>query len=126
MKVQLCSLIVVRDPLMKVPRTIPAWELPILEAMYGQGNLEDVSFFVGEVDHVLPPDEEFDRLCKSKVYGSDKEVNLPFAQVVYGRGSVGVQKLAQAMQAALATDEEEAPKRRGRPPKSEQAAEQDE
>lgn len=40
MKILLCNLLVVRDPTTKIPRSVPAWELPILEVMYGEGNLE--------------------------------------------------------------------------------------
>lgn len=120
MKILLCSLLVVRDPALKVPRTIPAWELPILEAMYGEGNLEDVQQFEGDVDQILEPDQEMDRLCR--VYGRDKETKVPNAELAYGRGPAGVRVLAQSMKAAIVDGEkdDDAPKRRGRPPKVEQ------
>ena len=122
MKILLCSLQVVRDPTLKVPRTVPAWELPILEAMYGEGNLEDVQQHEGEVDQILDPEQEMDRLIR--VYGRDKETKVPNAELAYGRGPAGVRVLAASMKAAVIdSDGEDAPKRRGRPPKAEQDSE---
>jgi hypothetical protein len=120
MRIRHFRCLVVRDAMMKIPRQGPAWELPILEAIYGEGNLEDVEELETEAPEPIPPEDELARL--SKAYGREKRndgsAGESWASIAYGRGSVGVKALRGLMEDAIVSDEPKAKK--GRKPKDEQ------
>lgn len=91
-------------------RAVPIWEIPVLEYLFGDGNLVETEDYV----EVTPkagqsvvgyPDarEEFEDLAKR--YGVDTESKLPFVALVYGNAGVGVRALRKAIAEAKAEDE---------------------
>lgn len=125
MRIRYFRCLVVRDAMMKIPRQGPAWELPILEAIYGEGNLEDVEEFETDAPEPLPPEDELARL--GKAYGREKRedgsAGDSWATIAYGRGAVGSKNLRGLMEDAIVSDEPKAKK--GRKPKDEQPEDDD-
>lgn len=107
MRIRYFRCCVVRDAMMKIPREGPAWELPVLKAMYGAGNLEDVQYFEVDAPEPLPPGDELMRLTKA--YGREKRgdgsAGDDYATIAYGRGDVGESALQSFMEKAIVTDE---------------------
>lgn len=103
MRIRYFRCCVVRDAMMKIPRQGPVWERPVLEAIYGEGNLEDVEEFEADVPEPLSPKDELARL--GKVYGREKRgdgsAGNYWADIVYGRGPVGVKDLSESMKDAI-------------------------
>lgn len=94
---------VTRDANTIIPRQVSAWELAVLEELYPDGNVQIAGEFVREKD--LPSvEEEMARL--TRIYGSDEESKVPFAEIVYGRSSNGLRQLKRAMDQSIVSDEE--------------------
>lgn len=91
-----------RDERTVVSRTLPPWEIPILEFIFGEGNVERFEDFV-TVDQEYPNESaEFERL--ERRYGADPETNIPFIASLYGQKSVGRKALARAIDEAKTED----------------------
>jgi hypothetical protein len=85
--------------------TIAPWEIPVIEYLFDEGNVERLGQFV-TLDREYPdPREEMQRL--EKAYGADVQTNVPFAVSVYGAMRTGVRVLAKAIEAAREEEEEE-------------------
>lgn len=91
-------------------RAVPIWEIPVLEYLFGDGNLvetedyEEVTPQAGQTKVEYPDArEEFENL--SKRYGNDTESKLPFVALVYGNAGVGVRALRKAINEAKVEDE---------------------
>lgn len=116
-------IIVVRDERTKHNLTVAAWEVPIIEYEFGDGNLTRTGEYV-DVPHLDYPDPhmEMDRL--TKVYGSDKETKIPNAVTVYGAARQGIRALAKAIDAEREAEEgaKQQPKRRRINPADRRAA----
>lgn len=82
--------------------TIPEWEIPILEYIFDEGNVERIGDGV-VLEREYPSAEfEFDRL--EKIYGKDSETKKTFASEVYGNAGVGIRNLKRAMLEAQEAD----------------------
>jgi hypothetical protein len=103
------QILIVRDPMVKIPATIFAHELPIAELLNGEANIEIVSTSQVEVSN-FTVDEEYDRLMRkyemsktnvvADVYGPNprqlaEELDLPYRAM---RGARTVKKLDQSLQ----------------------------
>jgi hypothetical protein len=89
-------------------RSVPEWEVPVLEFIFEDGNVERLGTF-GEVARDYPaPAVEFDRLVRS--YGADPQSGIPYVASVYGQASAGVRALGRAIEEAKADDAKAAPK----------------
>lgn len=81
-----------------ISKSMPPWEVPVVEFIYGEGNVTET----GEYDYNgfddRTPEVEFDRLAK--VYGSDPADDTPFVASVYGQGRIGIRELKKVMDAA--------------------------
>lgn len=103
-------------------REVAPWEIPVLEFIFEDGNIEPQGEFITS-DRAYPDAaHEFDRL--SRCYGSDSKSGIPYVASVYGNGSVGVRALRKAIEASSDEDRlaeaEKAPvpaltRKRGRP-----------
>ena len=95
---------VVRDPMVKIPRQFPAWELEMLETVYGLSSLEDLTeVIVDDAPAPLSPEDELARLAKH--YGREKHddgsAGENWAGIAYGRGKDGVRRMEQLMREAI-------------------------
>lgn len=79
-------------------RAVPPWEIPILEFVFGEGNVVPLGVF--EVAPIDAPTaaEEHQRL--SLKYGIDKETGTDFVAVVYGASRIGIREVGKAMETA--------------------------
>ncbi len=84
-------------------KDVAPWEVPVLEFIFEQGNVEPTGLFV-EVDREYPDAaREFDRL--TKCYSSDPQSGVPYVASVYGNAGVGVRALRKAIEDAAEQDE---------------------
>lgn len=75
--------------------SVPEWEVPIIEFLYDDGNVEQLET-VTTIDREYPSAEyEFDRLTKA--YGKDSDTKVPIVAAVYGNAGAGVRALKKAM-----------------------------
>ncbi len=90
-----------RDEMTGLVIHVGAWEIPILEAKHGEAKLEvgELKEFKGR-EWPTDPRSEMQRL--NTLYGGTGSAdNAPsFAEMVYGRGPVGVKALAAAIEDA--------------------------
>jgi hypothetical protein len=101
MSIKALELRIVRNELVVIVEWVPAWELPILEAMHQSVSLIGQSTF----DDREPPDvqEEYKRLETryGRTTNEDGSRGLPFVAAVYGQFNVGYSRLADAIKAAI-------------------------
>jgi hypothetical protein len=87
-------------------RAMPPWEIPMVEFIFDEGNVEPLGEFV-EVEGEYPEaSRELDRLVKA--YGSDPKSGVPYANSVYGNARAGVKTLAKMIEDAKSEDLEAA------------------
>ena len=72
--------LIVTDPMVKVPTTVYAHEIPIINELWGDDNVIPLPEFDKEVELDLDLDEEYDRLVRK--YANHEK---PVIQMVYGR-----------------------------------------
>lgn len=94
MEVKAVGIIIERDPMTKIPKQIPAWELEIYQEKYPE-KIEVTEHTVITIDELPEAHEEAARL--RNVLGSDKDSNVPYFDNVYGRGRQGDEQFAKAM-----------------------------
>jgi hypothetical protein len=109
-------------------RAVPPWEIPILEFLFDDGNIERLEIFEEVAGEYPTPAKELDRLVRC--YGADPKSGVPYANSVYGNARAGERSLAKLIDEAKAEDSaatEKTPipaavsKRRGRPAKADAA-----
>lgn len=96
-----------RDQNTVTTREIPEWEVPVLEMIFEDGNVQRID---GEtaVDREYPGASfEFDRLVRA--YGADPQSGVPYVAAVYGQAQAGIRALARAIDAARDEEKEAAP-----------------
>jgi hypothetical protein len=80
-------------------RAVPPWEIPLLEFIFEEGNVEPLGEFEEVADHDYPePAEEYDRL--SARYKKDSETKMDVVRAVFGQGRLGIKALAKAIEEA--------------------------
>ena len=84
------------------------WEIPVLEFIFEEGNIEFLDQFEEVKGEYPDPIRELERLVK--VYGSDPKSGVPHANSVFGNARAGVRSLAKLIDEARAADEEAAGK----------------
>lgn len=99
-----------RDDYTTYNKPVFPWEVPVLEYMFGEGNVERLNEF--ETSDAPYPDarEEFFRL--EKAYGSDPDTHISFACSVYGQAATGINALRRAITEAKAAEHTTKSKRR--------------
>lgn len=84
-------------------REVAPWEVPVLEFIFEDGNIEPLDEFV-TVNRAYPTGEsEMDRLIR--VYGSDPQSGVAYANSVFGNARAGVKNLQKLIDEARANDE---------------------
>lgn len=103
-------------------RAVATWEIPVLEFLFEDGNIERTEVFEEVAGEYPEAAKELDRLVRC--YGADPKSGVPYANSVYGNGRNGIQSLKRLIDEAIADDKaaaaEKAPvpapsKKRGRP-----------
>lgn len=89
------KVLVTRNEAHKQMVRVPKWEIPILQAIHGQNNVNVTGEKTLLKRAVPEPGAERDRLILK--YGKDREMNMTFVEIVYGNGARGVEQLAQAI-----------------------------
>jgi hypothetical protein len=109
MKVKFAKVDIRRSELCTIHREVPAWELPILKALFGGLNVTVLANTVRSAT-VPDPETEFDRL-KSR-YGrsrnEDGSIGMPFAEAVYGQFQSGIMQLERNIEASIVREAAEA------------------
>jgi hypothetical protein len=89
------------------------WEIPILEMIFGEGNVEPTGIFEEVFDtangETYPrdypePAEEYDRLVSR--YKKDPETKIELVAEVYGQSRKGIKALAEAIEEARKSDQD--------------------
>ncbi len=93
---------ITRDTNTVYNRAVPQWEIPILEFVFGEGNVVQLDVFEQAPIDYPEPRHEFERL--SKKYGVDKDTGTDFVASVYGNSRIGVRELGKAIDAAKVED----------------------
>jgi hypothetical protein len=101
-------------------RAVAPWEIPILEFLFEEGNIERLDEFEAVAGEYPDATKELDRLVRC--YGADPKSGVPYANSVYGNARAGVRSLQKLIDDAKIEDAAEttaptpAPvRKRGRP-----------
>jgi hypothetical protein len=74
---------------------VPEWEIPLLEYVFEQGNIDRLEGVV-KFDREYPSaDYEFDRLARA--YGKDPQTGETYVSKVYGNAGIGIRALKKLM-----------------------------
>lgn len=110
-----------RDELTVHNRAFASWEIPIIEFLFDDGNVERLGVFEEVPGEYPTAAKELDRLVRC--YGADPKSGVPYANSVYGNARAGERSLAKLIEDAKIEDKaaanEKAPipapaKKRGR------------
>jgi hypothetical protein len=103
-------------------RAVAPWEIPILEFLFEDGNIERTGVFEEVAGEYPAAAKELDRLVRC--YGADPKSGVPYANAVYGNARAGERSLTKLIDDAKVEDEaavqeqKPAPVKRGRPAKT--------
>ena len=78
------------------------WEIPILEFLFDDGNVERLNEFEEVAGEYPEAAKELDRLVRC--YGADPKSGVPYANSVYGNARAGVRSLQKLIDDAKADD----------------------
>lgn len=81
---------------------VAPWEIPVLEVIFEDGNVEPLDEFVESGREYPDAQREFERLVKA--YGSDPQSGVPYAAITFGNASAGVRALRKLIDDAKAAD----------------------
>jgi hypothetical protein len=101
-----------RDTQTTTCREVPEWEIPVLEFIFADVNIERTGAFVNVNRPTPTAASEFDRL--SRAYGADVKSGVPHVAAVYGNGSLGVRAMSKVMEESKAAEAAANPKSRAR------------
>lgn len=95
-----------RNELHTLEDSYPTWELPILEAMHGSGVTVTKEFAVTR--DTPTAEEEYQRLDNRyrRMENEDGSKGMPYVAAVYGQHALGINRLREAIEAAIADDDE--------------------
>lgn len=80
-------------------KVVPAWEVPVLEFIFEEGNIEHTDLTEDVPGREYPdPAFEFDRLTRA--YGADPQSGVAYVASVYGQAGAGIRALKAAINAA--------------------------
>ena len=74
-------------------RAVAPWEIPVLEFLFEDGNVERTAVFEEVAGEYPDAANELDRLVRA--YGSDPKSGVPYANSVYGNARAGERSLAK-------------------------------
>lgn len=79
-------------------RAVPPWEIPILEFVFGEGNVVPLGTYTQAPYPYPEPAAEHQRL--SLRYGVDRETKTDFVATVYGASRIGIREIGKAIEVA--------------------------
>lgn len=88
-------------------RAVPPWEIPVLEFLFEEGNVEPQGEFEEVAGEYPEANVEFNRL--TQCFGSDPQSGTPYVAAVYGNAGTGIRALRKAIADAKTEDEEAGP-----------------
>src|SRR6266404_431768 len=86
-------------------RAVPPWEIPVLEFLFEDGNVEPTGVFEHVTDVYPEANVEFNRL--TQCFGADPQSGTPYVAAVYGNAGTGIRALRKAIAEAQTEDEAE-------------------
>lgn len=97
MEISVRNVLIHRDTVTKISKSIWAWEAPVLEAKFGSGKVEYRDDSIKEVAQLPDAASEYHRLASA--HGSDHGgTNILFVELAYGRGKAGIDALNDMIQ----------------------------
>jgi hypothetical protein len=81
---------------------VSPWEVPVLEYIFEDGNVEELEEHEENAREYPDAPAEFGRLVKA--YGADPKTGIPYVVSTYGDGRTGVKALAAAIDEAKKAD----------------------
>ena len=84
-------------------RAVAPWEIPVLEYLFEDGNVEHTDVWEEVKGEYPNAAKELDRLVRC--YGSDPKSGVPYANSVYGNARAGERTLAKMIEEAISDDE---------------------
>lgn len=97
LEVKTVSVIIERDPMTKIPKSIMAWELDIYREKYPD-KVEVVGHSTVQMDEL--PDPESEAVRMRELHGADAKTGQVYFDDVYGRGRAGIAEFEKAIHAA--------------------------
>lgn len=100
MQIATVQIVIERDPMTKISKEVPAWELDCYQEKYPE-KIEVTGEGVADVEELPDAHQEYARMAN--FFGSttgDNDENLVVMTEVFGRGREGVEKLNKAIHAA--------------------------
>jgi hypothetical protein len=94
--------------------TVYPWEVPILQAVHGEGTAPTGEFVEKEVETLPDAGSEFERLAVR--YRGPTDGDTPYVGLVYGSYGIGVAKLGEQIQAAAVQDKAKKPRKAAEKP----------
>lgn len=100
MKATYTNILIDRDPMTKIPKVVPSWEVPVYQSLFGED-----AIIVGEDSEV---DVDYDGVPAAKdvlgrmvaIHGVDADTKQPHAVLAYGMGRQGERALQDALNEA--------------------------
>jgi hypothetical protein len=83
-------------------RSVPPWEIPVLEYLFDPGNVEPQGEYVAVEGEYPTAEGELSRLVQA--YGSDPKSGIAHANSVFGNGRKGTTELRKLIDAAKAEE----------------------
>ena len=103
MKVTVQNIVVDRDMVTKIGKQVWPWEVPVLEAKYGEGRVRKLDKAEIEIEALPDVDDEFGRLATAHCLDSGEAgTNQPYVEMAYGRGSIAKKALLKEIKASAA------------------------
>ena len=81
---------------------VAPWEIPVLEYLFEDGNVERLEVFEEKAGDYPEAAKELDRLVRA--YGADPKSGVPYANSVYGNARAGERSLQKLIDDAKADD----------------------
>jgi len=91
---------VIRDTNTVHSKFVVPWEIPVLEFVFDEGNVERTDEYIENGAEYPSAASEYDRL--TRCYGKDPQSGVAYVASVYGNAGAGVRALAKAMKDAQA------------------------
>lgn len=96
MKATVANVIIDMDMVTKIGKQVWAWEVPVLEAKFGDGKVRLLDEAEIEVQSKPDPAEEMARM--NRAHGKDTGdggTNMTYCELAYGRGKAAINALAK-------------------------------
>jgi hypothetical protein len=95
MRIATAHTVIDRDVMTKISKEVWAWELPVLESKFPGGLTVVVGKSFSEREKLPDAAMEYERL--GRMYGIEAERKVPHVEMIYGRGSAGLESLEKAI-----------------------------